>query len=142
MLRLMDLNPTNKEIKEMVNNFKPNNYIDDTVKFITYEEFLICIARKRRESDSVEELLSCFRFLDKDATGKIPEPTLRYYLCHKAEMFTDEEMDLFMKEATQFTEIINEVKFLNYPNHVLYLKDKYTPPEEVPVKGGKGKGKK
>jgi len=136
MLRLLDLNPSNKEINEMINSLKSSK--DDIKESITIEEFLICVARKRRDSDTIEELLSCFRYLDKEATGKIPEPTLRYYLCNVSDRLENEEMDALIKEATQFTEIINEVKYIKYHDFALYLKDMYKPPE---VDGGKGKGK-
>lgn len=135
MLRLLDFNPTMLEVKEMINNFKSSEDKD----YITFEEFLICIARKKRDSDTIEELLACFRFLDKDATGKIPEPTLRYYLCNVAEKFENEEMDLFMKEATPFTEVINEVKYVKYNDFALFLKDLYQPPVVQPTKTKGGK---
>ena len=137
MLRLMELNPTNKEIEEMVNNLKSPG---EEKLLLSLEEFLICVARRSRESDTLEELTACFRYLDKEANGKIPEPTLRYYLCNLSDKFENEEMDTFMKEASQFCEIINEIKYVNYPNFVLYLKDQYKPPEEDPK--GKNKGKK
>lgn len=142
MMRLMNLNPTNKELNEMIELFKSEPNEDKTN--MSFEEFVICVARKRRESDTIEELMACFRILDKDATGKIPEPTLRYYLCNMADRFENEEIDAFMKEATPFVEVINEVKFLNYKDFALFLKDLYQAPVVDPkaAKGGKNNKKK
>lgn len=138
MLRLLDLNPSSKEVNEMIYNLKSSH--EDQKESMTIEEFLICVARKRRDSDTIEELLSCFRYLDKEATGKIAEPTLRYYLCNVSDRLENEEMDALMKEAVQFTEVVNEVKYVKYHDFALYLKDMYKPPE-IDSKTGKGSGK-
>lgn len=139
MLRLLELNPSNIEIQEILNSLKLNE--NEIKESLTFEELLVCIARKRRESDTFDELLSSFRMLDKNATGLIPEHTVRYYLQHYADSFSDEEMDAFFKEAnTYFMTEINEVKYLNYSDFALHLKGLYTPPE--PVKQGKDKKKK
>ena len=137
LLRLMDLNPTDKDVTSMLNNLNVNPELPKD-KFNFYE-FVTCVARCRRQSNTLGELMSAFKLLDKEATGKIPEPTLRYNLCKKGEMFSNEEMDLFMKEAAPFTELINDIKYLNYQDFGLYLKDMYVPKEVVDPKKKKGK---
>ena len=141
MLRLLDTNPSNKEVEEMLNNLKSSpNEVKENVSF---DELLVCLARKKRESDTLNELLSSFRILDKNATGLIPEHTVRYYLQHYADALSDEEMDAFFKEAnTYFMREINDVKYLYYNDFVLHMKGQYTPPEPIKPGGKGGKGGK
>ena len=144
LLRLMNLNPSEKEVENMLKNLTESLDPEETKTQIEFYDFLICVARKKRESDSIGELVASFKLLDKAGLGKIPEPVLRFSLCKKGEAFTNEEMDSFLKEAAQFITVENDVKYLNYLDYALFLKDMYVPKEEIDPKkkGGKGgKGK-
>jgi calmodulin len=136
MMRLLGYNPTEKEIKEMV--FKLDA---DGTGFFTKEAFMACLARKERDSDTIQELTSAFKVFDKENTGKIEEKYLRYILCKIGSGLTDEEIDTLLKEATgmEFVEVINDVKFVKYENLALYMKGLYNPPDEDPKnKGNRG----
>lgn len=144
MLRLLDLNPSVNEIENMIKLLTVSSDPNEMKGNLNFHEFVVCVARKRRDSNTIQELISAFKLLDKDGTGKLPEPILRYHLCKKGEVFSNEEMDAFLKEANQynFLETINDVKYLNYAEFALYLKDLYVPKEEIDPKKTKRGGKK
>ena len=144
MLRLMNLNPTKQEVDDMLINLNQAS-LDPKKKKESFDlsEFLVCVARKRRDSSNVDELLMAFKILDKNNTGKLSEPVLRYMLCNKGEIFDETEMNAFMKEATpQFIEKIDDINYLNYNDYALYLRDKWNPPEVDDPKKDKKKEKK
>jgi Ca2+-binding EF-hand superfamily protein len=135
MMRLLGYNPTEKEIKEMVSKLDAG-----ATGVFTKEAFMACLARKERDSDTIQELISAFKVFDKEGTGKIEEKYMRYILCKMGSGLTDEEMDNLMKEATamEFIDVVNDVKFVKYENLALYLKGLYIPPDEDPKNKGKG----
>jgi Ca2+-binding EF-hand superfamily protein len=133
MLRLLDYNPTNSEIKEMINLLEedPNN----PQGMITKEAFLYCVARKERDTNSFEELLASIKVFDKENKGFLEEKVLRFILCKTGDLLTTEEMDAMMKEAIPFTKIENDIKYININDLALFLKDRYKPPEPEDKKG-------
>lgn len=140
MLRLLDLNPSKSEVTKMLKMLTVSSNPNEIKSTINFYEFVICVAKKRRESNTFQELLSAFKILDRDGTGKIAEPVLRFNLCRKGgeEVFSNEEMDAFMKEAAQFIETIDDVNYLKYHDYGLFLKDLYNPPVvDKPKKKGK-----
>lgn len=135
MMRLLGYNPTEKEIKEMIANLDIA-----ATGYFNKESFLACLARKERDSDSIQELINAFRVFDREGNGKIEEKYMRYILCKMGSALNDDEMDNFIKEATamEFVEIINDVKFIKYENFALHMKGLYKPPDEDPKNKGKG----
>jgi Ca2+-binding EF-hand superfamily protein len=137
MLRLLDFNPTERELREMIDKLEedPSN----PTGLITKEGFLVCVAKKAKEPDTIEELINCFKLFDREGSGCIEEKDLRFILCKMGDGLTDDEMDNLMKEAvTSFVDVVNDVKLIRYVDFALYLKDMYVPPkEEVKPKPGK-----
>ena len=135
MMRLLGYNPTEKEIKDMISKLDV-----DSTGYFTKEAFLACLARKERDSDTIQELLNAFKVFDKENNGKIEEKYLRFILCKMGCGLTDDEIDTLMKEATamDFIEVVNEIKFIKFENLALFLKGLYNPPEEDPKNKGKG----
>jgi len=120
----------------------PNN----PKEIVTREGLLSCIARLARDSDTPDELLACFKMFDKEGKGTLSEPVFRYVLSNLGDKFTDEEMDLTMKDCNQFVEVIGEVKYVDYVEYSKYLKDlpftpKPKPDDNKKNTGGKNKGK-
>ena len=144
MLRLLDYNPTESEIEEMLSMLEPDTEKEERRK-VTKEFFFACVARKERDTDSIEEFLNCFKLFDQGNTGLIEEKVLRYIMAKMGgkNPLTNEEVDAMMKEANaaQVVRVINEVNFIDYPLFAKYLKDLYKPPPKDNQKT-KGKGKK
>jgi calmodulin len=126
MLRLLEYNPTDRELKEMIAKLEddPNN----PKGIITKDGFLTCIAKKERDTDSIDELIQCFKIFDTEGKGLIEEKVLRYVLCKMGDGLTEDEMDNMIKEATPFIQVINDLKFIKYNEFALFLKDLYKPP--------------
>jgi Ca2+-binding EF-hand superfamily protein len=131
----LEYNPTEKELKEMISKLDL-----ESTGYFTREAFLASLARKERDSDNIQEMMSAFKLFYKEGTGKIEEKYLRYILCKTGSGLTVDEMDNLIKEATamEFVEIINEVKYIKYQNFALFLKGLYNPPDEDPKSKGKG----
>ena len=140
MLRLLDYNPTEKEIIEMKEKLKAADPKLPEDK-ISKDGFFACVARKERDTDSIEEFLNCFKIFDPTESGMIEEKTLRYILCNMGDALSNDEMDNLMKEATnnQFTTVVNEVTYITYEKFAMYLKDLYKPPPKEDPKKKKKK---
>jgi Ca2+-binding EF-hand superfamily protein len=137
MLRLLDYNPTNTEIKEMLNLLEED--LNNPQGLISKEGFLYCVARKERDTNTFDEILASLKVFDKDNKGVLEEKVLRFILCKTGDCLATEEMDALMKEAIPFTKIENDIKYININDLALFLKDRYKPPEPDDKKGKKKK---
>lgn len=142
MLRLLDYNPTESEIDEMLSMLKSDDPKEPDKK-VTKDFFFACVARKERDTDSIEEFLNCFKIFDPGNTGLIEEKVLRYIMANMGGKtpLSNEEVDALMKEANtaQCVQVMNEVNYIAYPLFAQYLKDLYKPPPKEEKKGKKGK---
>ena len=138
MLRLLDYNPTESEIDEMLSMIDPD---DKGNKHFTKDFFFACVARKERDTDDIEEFINCFRLFDPGETGLIEEKVLRYIMTNMGGKtpLSNEEIDALMKEANAAGTITveNELNYIKYPIFAKYLKDLYKPPPKEPPKKGK-----
>ena len=142
MLRLLEYNPTERELIEMKELLKSVDPQGDPEK-ISKEGFFSCVARKERDTDSKEELENCFKIWDPQNSGLIEEKLFRYMMCKMGDTFTNEEIDALFKEANNMQLIVvqNEINYLNYKNFIELLKGNYKPPPKDDGKGKKGKRK-
>jgi Ca2+-binding EF-hand superfamily protein len=132
MLRILEYNPTDRELKDMIDKLEedPNNVKGQ----ISREGFLACIARKSRDTDTIDEFLNSFKVFDPEGKGLIEEKIMRFILCKMGENnLLDEEMDLMVKEAANgdFISVVNDVKYIRYADFALFIKDMYVPPVKV-----------
>ena len=97
MLRLLEYNPTERELIEMKEMLKSVNPQEDPDK-ISKEGFFACVARKERDTDSKEELENCFKIWDPQNSGLIEEKLFRYMMCKMGDTFTNEEIYALFKE--------------------------------------------
>jgi troponin C len=137
MLRLLDYNPTDKQLKQMIANLEEDT--NEPRGVISKEGFLACVAIKEREANTFEELLDCLKLFDKEHTGLLEEKILRYVLCKTGDCLSNEEMDALMKDCLPFTTIVNDLKYININDLTLLLKDRYKPPTPQPQKTKTGK---
>lgn len=139
MLRLLRYNPTDKEINEMLETLKDTDPNCPEEK-ISKEGFLSCVARKERDTDSIEEFLNCFKLFDPGNTGLIEEKTLRYIMCNMGDKMANDEIDNVMKEANaNFATVLNENIYINYVQFAMFVKDLYEPPPKEDPKKKKKK---
>ena len=126
ILQLLGYNPTKRELKEMCDMLEedPNN----PKELITKEGLIACVARKARDSDTIDELIETFKIFDIENKGLIEEKYLRYVLCKTGDCFADDEIEAFMKESIPFQVVQNDVKFVKYVEFAMYMKDLYKPP--------------
>lgn len=90
---------------------------------IDFEEFLLMMARKMKDTDSEEELREAFRVFDKDGNGFISAAELRHVMTNLGEKLTDEEVDEMIKEADLDGDgLVNyEGTLIHIPIHVTNL---------------------
>ncbi|KAG5626773.1 hypothetical protein H5410_011991 [Solanum commersonii] len=87
-------NPTEAELQDMINEVDADG--NGTIDF---PEFLNLMARKKKDTDSEEELKEAFRVFDKDQNGFISAAELRHVMTNLGEKLTDEEVDEIIREA-------------------------------------------
>ena len=66
---------------------------------VDFKEFLLMMARRKKEGDNEEELLEAFKVFDKDGNGLISAAELRHVMTNLGEKLTDEEIDEMIREA-------------------------------------------
>lgn len=133
MLRLLEYNPTERELNEMKELLISKENPDK----ISKEGFFSCVARKERDTDSLEELMNCFKIWDPQNTGMIEEKYFRYIMCNMGDSLANDEIDNLFKDlnANQLIFKNNDIDYILYPNFAKFLKGMYTPPpKEDPKK--------
>ncbi|KAJ0502672.1 putative EF-hand domain-containing protein [Helianthus annuus] len=66
---------------------------------IDFPEFLNLMARKMKDTDSVEDLKDAFHLFDKDQNGFISAVDLFHVMTNHGEMLTDDQVDEMIREA-------------------------------------------
>ena len=140
MLRLLEYNPTERELNEMREMLRSVDPKQDPEK-ISKEGFFSCVARKERDTDSLEELMNCFKLWDPQGTGLIEEKLFRYFMCNMGDGLQNDEIDKLWNDAdaNQLIVLQDELKYLNYVNYAKFLKGMYTPPPKEDPKKKKKK---
>ncbi|CAH0547656.1 unnamed protein product [Brassicogethes aeneus] len=92
VMRALGYNPTEKEINEIIEQYKADDMLD-------FQKFLTIISTRLRENDTEEEIREAFRVFDKDNTGFINAAELRHIMMNLGEKLTEEEWDEMLREA-------------------------------------------
>ncbi|XP_003390482.1 PREDICTED: myosin-2 essential light chain-like isoform X1 [Amphimedon queenslandica] len=94
VLRALGLNPSEAEVKKIVQEVDPKGN-----KRVTFEEFLPCFlsCSQKKEQGSMEDFIEGLRVFDKDGNGFINSAELRHVLTSLGEKLTDEEVDTLLQ---------------------------------------------
>ena len=92
LFEILTMKITILELNDRCFQFSGNGTID-------FEEFLLMMARKMKDTDSEEEIREAFRVFDKDGNGFISAAELRHVMTNLGEKLTDEEVDEMIREA-------------------------------------------
>lgn len=94
-LRMLGLNPTMKEVQNMINEIDQNG--DGMIDF---DEFLAFLKRSYKEPDEVKmELKKAFQVFDLNKDGFISRAELQSVLTKMGEKLTEKEVDEMMEKA-------------------------------------------
>ena len=104
----MGQNPTNEEIKEMMEEADLNK--DGKIDF---EEFLSLMTRNSPETQTEDEVINAFRVFDKEGNGLISSAELKHIMMTIGDKMTEEEADEMVNEAD-----IDEDGMINYEEFV------------------------
>ena len=106
-LRAMKLNPLDKEVINFVTEFDKGGSGS-----LSVQQLIMIYNRKKQDSDSVDQLLNAFKFLDKDHTGYISVQEFKYYMCKMGESITEIDVDDILRAAdVDFSEKIDINRF-------------------------------
>ena len=114
-LRALKLNPLEREIIDFNSDFERDTGV------LKKSDFIKIYQRKKKDSDTLDELLAAFRLLDREGNGMIPIPEFRYYLCKMGEMMPEEDVDEVIKQADN--EGNGKVNILKFAKYLLGIKD-------------------
>ena len=94
LIRSLNQNPTNSEIKEMINEIDP-----EQSGILDFPEFISLMARRIKDVNPEEELREAFQVLDRDKLGFVSSTEVKHLVSKWGEAFTEEEADQMIKEA-------------------------------------------
>jgi Ca2+-binding EF-hand superfamily protein len=94
VLRALNLNPTESELKEMINEIDPTQ-----TGFINLDSVYLIAERKMKDTDTLEELVEALKCFDGDKDGKITVTDFRYAMTALGEELDEEMVDDMIKEA-------------------------------------------
>ena len=71
----------------------------DQEGFIRFERLQMVMEEKLKDVDTYDDLIEQFKHLDKEASGKIPNPLFKQYMMTMGKKMTVDEFDELLKEA-------------------------------------------
>ena len=91
-LRALKLNPLQKEIDDFIITFDKEGTGN-----LTADQLAIIYSRKKKDSDTLDQLLSAFKLLERDGSGNIAVPEFRYFMCRMGEFVPEGDVDEMIK---------------------------------------------
>lgn len=94
VMKSLNQDPSDQELNEMIAevDIDGNGHID-------FDEFVILMNKRSKETDAEEEVINAFKVLDKDGQGTISSTELRHIMTTMGDKLTDEEVDEMINEA-------------------------------------------
>ncbi|CAI8054709.1 Myosin-2 essential light chain [Geodia barretti] len=109
VLRALGLNPTEVDVKKIVQEIDP-----DGRKRVSFEEFLPIYnsVSGKKEQGSMEDFIEGLKVFDKEGNGFINSAELRHVLTSLGEKLTDEEVDQLLQGAEDSQGQVNYEDFV------------------------------
>lgn len=94
MMKSLGQNPTDQELREIISevDIDGNGHID-------FNEFVIIMQKRSKETDPGDEIIAAFRVFDKEGNGTLSTKELRHIMTTIGDKLTDEEVDQMIEEA-------------------------------------------
>ncbi|KAL8592617.1 hypothetical protein ACOMHN_026547 [Nucella lapillus] len=99
LLRLLGLNPGEKELHDMIAQIDPKG--KGTVDFT---EFLKMMTKRNKHSESEEQLREAFKVFDKDGDGYLSVSEFRHVMTNLGERLTPEEVEDMVRQVDHLEE--------------------------------------
>ena len=108
IMKSLGLNPSDQELKDIIAEVDLDG--NGTIEF---NEFVLMMHKRTKDSDPEEDIISAFRVFDKDENGIITTKDLRHLMTTMGDKLTDDEIDLLIEEAdSDGNGIINYEEFV------------------------------
>jgi calmodulin len=115
VLRSLGHEPNEQDLADMIQDTDTD---DD--KKINFDEFIMLMQKRAKDSDIEEELFEAFKIFDKEGHGHIESAEFRHIMLTLGEKLSDDEVDEMIKEADPRNE-----GFVNYKEFVKLMLSKY-----------------
>jgi len=109
MLRALGLNPTEAEVKKIVQEIDPTGQ-----KRVTFEEFipLFQVHSKKKANGTFEAFAEGFRIFDRDNNGMVSVAEIRHLLTSLGEKLVGTEVDMLVQGMEDTNGMINYEEFV------------------------------
>ncbi|CAF3072827.1 unnamed protein product [Rotaria sp. Silwood2] len=111
VMRSLGLNPTNKEIADLIAEVDKNGNQN-----LDFQEFVAFMNKHWNEGDQEAELREAFRLFDRDNSGYITINELKEVMLNMGEKLNQEELEDMMREAD-----VNKDGKLDYEGNLILL---------------------
>jgi calmodulin len=108
VMRSLNQDPSEQELHDMISEVD----VDGNGR-IDFEEFVVLMNRRSKETDTEDEVINAFRVFDKEGNGMISSTELRHVMTTLGDQLTDEEVDEMIREAD-----IDGDGYINYEEFV------------------------
>ncbi|KAJ8035601.1 Myosin light polypeptide 6 [Holothuria leucospilota] len=111
IIRALGLNPTEAELKRILQTFPSS---DDEVRRVSFDEFwpVFTSLQKKKVEGSFEDFTEGLRVFDKDGSGTINSAELRHVLCTLGERLTEDEVDMLIQGLEDSQGQVNYEEFV------------------------------
>lgn len=104
---------TDTELQDMM-----KEVMKDDLFRINFEQFILIMNKRGKDSEIVEEYIEAFRVFDRDGSGTVNREELRHIMIALGDMVSVEELDVMLRDADVNGD--GEIEYKNFVRLMLF----------------------
>ena len=104
---------TDTELQDMM-----KEVMKDDLYRINFEQFILIMNKRGKDSEIVEEYIEAFRVFDRDGSGTVNREELRHIMIALGDMVSVEELDVMLRDADVNGD--GEIEYKNFVRLMLF----------------------